>query len=238
MTMSYPSSRWDTLARACAALSGVIEIARGAAVFDRESLAIGVLLIGFTAITFTRRERVGWIGVGALFVNQGFWMLTAVVDLTHAAPSVIGAAVPAVLSVAAVLGLVAVVLRARRIREAAALPVGITGVVIAALLVVCVPALGRDAERAHPGDLRISAHNVEFSTDRLTAPSGDIGVVFRNQDLFWHTFTIRKLHVNLRVATSGRGRVVIKNVPAGTNRIISANPGPEAAGMKGELVVT
>ncbi|HVT78251.1 MAG TPA: cupredoxin domain-containing protein [Acidimicrobiales bacterium] len=238
MTMSYPASRWDTLGRVCAALSGVIEIARGAAVFDRESIAIGALLLAFAAITFTRRAGVGWIGVGALFVNQGFWMLTAIVDLTHAAPSVIGAAAPALLSVAAVVGLAAVVLRTRPARASAAVPLALSGVVVAALLVVAVPMLGRDAQRVHPGDLRISAHNVEFSTNRLTAHPGDIGVVFRNKDLFWHTFTIRKLHVNLRVATSGRGRVVIKDVPAGTYRFICAIPGHEAAGMKGELVVT
>jgi plastocyanin len=192
----------------------------------------------FTWVTFTRRATVGWVGVAALFVNQGFWMVTATVNLTHAAPSLIGAAIPSVLSVAAVLGLVASVARVRGASDRAAdLIAGIAAGVLVVLL-IAVPVAGRNAVVVHPGDLRISARNVKFSTSRLTAHAGDIGVVFTNKDLFWHTFTVGKFDVNLRVATSGRGRVVLKDVPAGTYSFVCAIPGHESAGMKGELTVT
>jgi uncharacterized cupredoxin-like copper-binding protein len=44
--------------------------------------------------------------------------------------------------------------------------------------------------------------------------------------------------VNLRDATRGPVRVVHKDVPAGTYSFVCAIPGHEAAGMKGELIVT
>ena len=230
MSLSYPRVRWETLVRACAIVSAVIEIARGITVFDRESIAIGVVLLAFVAFKF-------WIGIAALFVNQGFWMVSATAQLTRAAPSFIGAAIPSLLAVAAVLGLVASVARWRTASDTRAdLVTGIAvGLVIA--LVVFVPIAGRNAVVVHPGDLRISARNVKFSTTRLHSPRGDIGVVFTNKDLFWHTFTVGKFDVNLRVATSGRARVVLKDVPAGTYSFVCAIPGHEAAGMKGELVV-
>jgi plastocyanin len=219
-------------------LSAALAIGRGIAVFDRESIAIGALLAGFTYVTFTRRADIGWIGVAALFVNQGFWMVTAIVNLTHAAPSFAGAAIPSVLAVAAVLGLAASAARWRTSPERAADVAGGIAVVLLVVLLIAVPIAGRNAVVVHPGDLRISARNVKFSTDRLTAPAGDIGVVFFNKDLFWHTFTVGKLDVNLRVATSGRGRTVMKDVAPGTYTFVCAIPGHEQAGMKGELVVT
>jgi plastocyanin len=237
MSVSYPRNRWDTLVRGCALLSSTIAVIRGVAVFDRESIAVGALLAAFTAMTFTRRATLGWIGVAALLVNQAFWMVTAVVNLTHAAPSLVGAGVPSVLAMAAVLGLVASVARWRAASDARAGAVAGVAVGLLVVLLVTVPIAGRNAVAVHPGDLRISARNVKFSTTRLTARAGDIGVVFANDDLFWHTFTVGKFDVNLRVATSGRGRVVMKNVRAGTYSFVCAIPGHESAGMKGELVV-
>jgi plastocyanin len=237
MSSSYPTTRWATLVRGTAVLSGVIEIVRGVAVLDRESIAIGVLMVVFTALSFTRRAALGWVGVALLFVNQAFWMMSATWNLTHAAPSLVGAAIPSVLAVASGLGLVASVARARGAIEGAANVIAAGAVALLVVLVVAVPVAGANAAVVHPGDLRISARNVKFSTKRLTAHSGDIGVVFTNKDLFWHTFTVNKFNVNLRVATSGRGRVVLRDVPAGTYDFVCAIPGHESAGMKGVLIV-
>ena len=238
MFSSYPRARWSTLVRWCAALSAAIEIVRGVAVFDRESIVIGALLAGFTWLTSTRRATIGWIGVAALFVNQAFWMIGATANLTHAAPSFVGAAIPSLLSLASLLGLVASVARWRAASERAADFVAGLSLGLLVVLLIAVPVAGRNAVVVHPGDLRISARNVKFSTTHLRAHAGDIGVVFANHDLFWHTFTVGKFDVNLRVATSGRGRVVMKDVPAGTYSFVCAIPGHESAGMKGELVVT
>ena len=90
--------------------SAAIAIARGVVLVDRESIAIGTALGVTTALTYAARpvvRRVGWIGAASLFVNQAFWMVGATVGLMSAAPSVMGAAVPSILAVAAVFGLVA-----------------------------------------------------------------------------------------------------------------------------------
>src|SRR5689334_17513134 len=99
MSSSYPTTRWATLVRATAVVSAVIEIVRGVAVPDRESIAIGVLMVVFTAVSYSRRATIGRVGVALLFVNQAFWMMSATWTLTHAAPSLVGAAIPSVLAV-------------------------------------------------------------------------------------------------------------------------------------------
>src|SRR5687768_15776193 len=103
-------SRWNALVRLCAFTSAVVAIGRGAAVGDRESIAIGVALILAEFATHAPWRlivRLGWLGLTLLFVNQGAWMVTAIISLTDAAPSLLGAAAPAVLSVTAVLGVIA-----------------------------------------------------------------------------------------------------------------------------------
>jgi hypothetical protein len=95
-------SQWNALVRLCAYISATVAVARGAAVGDRESIGIGVALVVAeiaTHLPWKPVVRLGWLGLTALFVNQGFWMITAVVSLTSAAPSIAGAAAPAVLSV-------------------------------------------------------------------------------------------------------------------------------------------
>ncbi|MEY2424574.1 MAG: cytochrome c oxidase subunit [Actinomycetota bacterium] len=232
---------WGDVARVCAGSSAAVAFIRGVAVGDREAMGIGVALAVATALTFVGRRVVatlGWIGLAALLVNQAFWMIPATLSLTGAAPSTIGAASPAFLSIAAILGLVASALRpsARAENTTRATAVGAAAVVVA--LVVAVPALGADAAKRRASDLVVVTRDVKFKPERLTTPAGDIGVVVKNDDLFWHTFTVSKLDANVTVATSGRKRLVIRDAAPGTYKFVCAIPGHESAGMKGTLVVT
>jgi hypothetical protein len=43
----------------------------------------------------------------------------------------------------------------------------------------------------------IEARSAAYSTSSLAAPVGQVTVVLTNHDLFWHTFTIDQLHVDL-----------------------------------------
>lgn len=230
---------WAAAVRACAISSAVITIVRGAVLVDRESIAIGVALAVATALTFTGHalvRRLGWIGAAALFVNQAFWMVGATVSLTSAAPSVLGAAVPAVLAVAAVFGLVASAARARSGTGGAA-PVALGAAAVAVALSIGVPIAGADAVGAREGDLRVTTSDLAFSTERLVADAGDVGVVVKNEDLFWHTFTVNKLNANVNVPTGGTKRLVLEDLAPGTYDFVCAIPGHEGAGMKGVLVV-
>jgi plastocyanin len=232
---------WAALARGSAAASAAIAIGRGTTLGDRESIAIGVALALVVVLTFRSDgvlPKLGWIGIGALLVNQAAWMLPATWSLKTSAPSVAGAAAPIVLSVAAVLGLVASMARWRGASNARAgtAIVGAGAVVIA--LFVTVPIAGGNAVDVQAGDLRLVTRDVAFKPTRLNARAGDVGVVVKNDDLFWHTFTVNRLNANVRVATGGRRRIVLRNLRAGRYEFVCAIPGHESAGMTGVLVVS
>jgi plastocyanin len=87
-----------------------------------------------------------------------------------------------------------------------------------------------------PGDLRISTRNAEFSTGRLATRPGPTGIVVTNHDLFWHTFTIEELGIDVRVPV-GATRRVAADLEPGTYTFACAIPGHKAMGMKGTLTV-
>jgi hypothetical protein len=53
----------------------------------------------------------------------------------------------------------------------------------------------------------IESRNAAYSTTSLTAPRGQVTVVLTNHDLFWHTFTIDELHVDLEASMCGTREV-------------------------------
>ena len=231
---------WARTVRITAGLSAVIEVVRGSAQLDRESIVIGTLLAVALGLTFAGKagvRRVGWLAAAALFVNQAVWMVGATAGLTRAAPSIIGAAVPAVLAVAAVLGLVASAARARGNDGKAANPVALGAIVLALGLSIGVPIAGADAVGARPGDLRMDTRDVAFHPANLRANAGDVGVIVHNKDLFWHTFTVNELNQSVSVPTGGTKRLALKDLAPGTYEFVCAIPGHESAGMKGTLVV-
>jgi plastocyanin len=231
---------WADVARVCAGSSAAVAFVRGVAVGDREAMAIGVALAVVTALTFVGRPliaKLAWVALAALLANQALWMIPATASLTSAAPSTIGAASPVFLSLAAILGLVASALRpGARAPGATRAATAVAGILVIAL-VFAVPALGADAAKRRAGDIVMVTRDTKFEPERLTAPAGDIGVIVKNDDLFWHTFTVTDLDANVTVATSGRKRLVMRDVAAGTYEFVCAIPGHESAGMTGTLVV-
>ena len=85
-------------------------------------------------------------------------------------------------------------------------------------------------------DATLVAKNVSFSSSTLSASSGDVTVSLANQDLFWHTFTIDSLGVDLPVPV-GATRSVTFTVAPGTYEFICRIPGHPEAGMVGTLTV-
>jgi plastocyanin len=108
-------------------------------------------------------------------------------------------------------------------------------VVFMAGLVVAAVGGGSPA-RAQPGDIRVPMKNARFKVERITAPSGRITVVIKNEDLFWHTFTIDALDVDSRVPVHASRRVTFTAEP-GTYTFYCAIPGHRSIGMEGKLVV-
>lgn len=230
---------WERLVQACGALSSVIALGRGLALVDRESIAIGAAIGVATGLTFTAApllRRLGWLGVAALFVNQGVWMVGAIVALTSAAPSILGAAVPAVLAVAAIVGLVASTARLRGATGGVS-AAGIGGLVTAVALSFGVPVAGADSVGRQADDLRITTSDLVFVPERLVTQAGDVGIVVHNEDLFWHTFTVNEFNANVNVPTGGTKRLQLPDLAPGSYEFVCAIPGHEGAGMKGVLVV-
>src|SRR5207248_9880356 len=93
---------------------------------------------------------------------------------------------------------------------------------------------GRNAAAA--GDLVISATNARFSTTTLTGDHGTVTVDFINNDLFWHTFTVTDLGVDIRLPVKGNQRASFNAAP-GTYEFFCPIPGHKSIGMRGTLIV-
>jgi hypothetical protein len=63
----------------------------------------------------------------------------------------------------------------------------------------------------------IESANAAFSTASLAAPASQVTVVLTNHDLFWHTFTIDELDVDLEAPLGGT-REATFTAPPGTYR--------------------
>src|SRR5258708_3773515 len=97
----------------------------------------------------------------------------------------------------------------QRVRIAAAIALA------AALVAIASTAAALPAQAAAPGSTaRIETKDTAYSTKQLTARAGEVRINMTNGDLFWHTFTIDALGVDLRVPLSGR-RSAIFTAPPG-----------------------
>lgn len=96
-------------------------------------------------------------------------------------------------------------------------------------------ALGREPD-SESSEIELVAENLAYSQTAITADSQHVSLSLENRDLFWHTFTIEELDVNLRVPLSATMTVTF-NVPPGEYRFFCDIPGHARAGMKGLVVV-
>jgi plastocyanin len=62
----------------------------------------------------------------------------------------------------------------------------------------------------HPGDVRLTAKNIEFQQTRLSARPGSVSVFVDNQDSVLHTFTINSLNINLNVPANSTARITFQ----------------------------
>ena len=117
---------------------------------------------------------------------------------------------------------------ARRVGSAAAV------VLVGGLAVSLVSAAALTSDVAQPGDIELTAFDLEFQPEALNAAAGTFGVVVDNEDPFRHTFVISELGVNVELP-AGTARRVELQAPAGTYTYVCSVPGHED--MRGTLVV-
>ena len=234
------ASRWRQLLVAAGSASVLAFVAIAILLRDAEA---GAYAGGFVVGLAFLRLRRGWLGPVVLLllsVNVLAWMSLGVISNLREAQGVLAVAIPAaltVLSSIAVAGAVAEL--ARRVRPggslAAVRAVALAGVVVFVVLVAASALTRGDGTDLAEGELFVDSNNILFEPEELEAAAGEITVRMANQDLFWHTFTIDELDVDLFVAVGGE-RAVTFEAPAGTYPYYCRIPGHETR-MQGTLVV-
>lgn len=209
---------------------------------DKEPVVFGALLLAGMGLLRGRRAAWGAGLLGLVFANTSFWMAAgALSTITHHGATM-DLVLPAAHAAMSLVGLVAAggVLVRRADRTAPSRAAAWVG--IAALGLLAATLLGNLALNpvqpvaARPGDLTLSSDDAAFSKTKLTAAPGEITVRLSNGDLFWHTFTIDELDVDLKAPVNGERALTFTASP-GSYRFYCRIPGHELAGMRGSLIV-
>jgi plastocyanin len=233
---------WFTLVQVAAVIETAMLLISGVVLRDAEALALAFVVLLTLGWMLFRPGRIIPVVVRAVvFADVAFWMAPAAVTnaIDRAAP--LSIIVPGIMGVTAIIGLVAslgfVLSRADQAAgRGAAIWISSAGVV--AILVITAVGLvaGSGLTGVQAGDLAISATNARFSTNTLKASAGTATVDFTNNDLFWHTFTVTELGVDIRIPVKGTKRVSFTAGP-GTYEFFCAIPGHKLAGMHGTLII-
>jgi plastocyanin len=234
---------WGLLLRVAGAKTALVMVVVGIALGDAEAIAIGVgLAVGVGLVSF-RSGLLGRIALLLLSLNVLTWMAAAAAANIDEGGGFWAVVVPLALSVGAAVTAVAAVCDLVRSRgrsmggPAVVAGTGVAGVAVFAVGLALAAASGfGDGAELQPGDVLVDMKAAKFARERITVPSGQVGVVVDNADLFWHTFTIDELDVDVRVPVSARRRAVFE-APPGTYTYYCAIPGHQSIGMEGTLTV-
>lgn len=234
------TSGWAGLVRwlsagLCAAL-----VAVGLASGDRETLVIAGGLLVATGLSSWRSGLAGTALAGLLAIDIAFWMLPAAITNLVNGEAVAAVVVPSALASGSLVLAVAcgfdLLARRRPASRTGKGPLVAIGVGIAAVGVTAVAGLLGATDGPQAGDVEVVAHDAAFEPDHLEVESGPTTFYVSNEDLFWHTFSIRGADVDVRLATRGHRRVSTDLEP-GTYEFVCRVPGHESLGMTGTLVV-
>jgi plastocyanin len=233
---------WRRLVVVAALANAVVLFGYGLTRGDREALVFGVIMLVGVGLLRVGTGLVGLLVLAALFVNIEFWMFPAANGNATYRAGLVDLLVPASLvafSLAGFIGAVAAVVHLRdpAAGRGAAGPTGILAVVFIFASLGLVWAM-TDAETVvvPEGALEVQTINVSFVPDTLRAGGGQVTVAVRNRDLFWHTVTIDRLGVDVRVPVGGLRTASFEAEP-GTYSYYCRIPAHEILGMRGTLTV-
>ena len=241
MSKRSPAYGWFWLVQVAAVIETVLLFLAGAYLRDAEALGFAVVVLLSLAWIFFRPGRIIPVVVRSLvFADVAIWMVPAAFTNAVNHSSLISILLPGTLGVTAVVGLLGAVGFLVSRGNPAAGSRGARGVAALALAVILLLA-GIAAATASSATLSgkailVSATNARFSATTYTADHGTITIDFTNNDLFWHTFTVEALGIDVRAPVKGHGQVSI-NAPAGSYEFFCAIPGHKQIGMRGTLIV-
>ena len=233
---------WRRLAVVAALADAVILFGYGLTRGDREALAFAVIMIVGLGLLRVGTGLLGLLVLAALFVNIEVWMFPAANGNATYRAGLLDLLVPASLVAFSLAGLIGAVAALVHLRDPAAGrgAAGPTGVITVLFIFVSLGLVWAmtDAEPqvVPEGAVEVQTTNVAFVPDTLRAGGGQVTVAVRNRDLFWHTFTIDALGVDIRAPVGGVRSASIEAEP-GTYDFYCRIPGHATLGMRGKLTV-
>jgi len=232
---------WFWLVQVAAVVETGLLFASGAYLRDAEALTFAFVVLATLGWIFFRPGRIVPVVVRTLvFADVAIWMVPAALTNAVNHSSLLSILVPGTLGTTAVVGLIgAAGFLISRGNQAAGKRVArvVAAVALAVILVLAaVAAATASSTTPSPKAIMISATNARYSATTLTANHGTVTVDFTNNDLFWHTFTVPALGVDIRVPVKGHGQVSF-NAPAGSYEFFCAIPGHKQIGMRGTLII-
>ena len=233
---------WRRLTVVAALANAVVLFGYGLTRGDREALVGSVVMLAGVGLLRIGSGLLGLLVLAALFVNVELWMFPAANGNATFRVGLADLLVPASLvafSLAGLIGAVAALahLHDRAAGRGAAAPTGVLAVVFVFTSLGLVWAMTDAAPQAAPaGALEVETVNVAFVPKTLRAGGDQVTVAVRNRDLFWHTFTIDKLGVDIRTPV-GRLRSATFQAQPGTYSYYCRIPGHATLGMRGRITI-
>jgi plastocyanin len=233
---------WRRLAVVAALANAVILFGYGLTRGDREALAFAVVMVVGLGLLRVGTGLVGLLVLAALFVNIEIWMFPAANgNATYRAglPDLLVSASLVAFSLAGFIGAAAALVHLRdpAAGRGAAGPTGVIAVLFIFISLGLVWAMTDAEPQVVPeGAIEVRTTNVAFVPDTLRAGGGQVTVAVRNRDLFWHTFSIDALGVDIRAPVGGVRSASFEAEP-GTYDFYCRIPGHATLGMRGTLTV-
>jgi plastocyanin len=236
------SFHWRSLLDLAALANLAVLLFMGLAQSDTLALVLGTITIVGLALTRIRNGLLGVIILGLLFADIAGWTVSGAANNFLHREQGLALLLPSFLGVISLTGLAAVAgllisWRKKQTGSGFAVLVGSAGLTL--LFVVTLASLlvrGPVLQDTRGTALVLDSKSMLYSSSELTASEGDITLTLANDDLWWHTFTIDELDVDLHVPM-GAERSVNFSAPAGEYRFYCGIPGHEAIGMHGILTV-
>lgn len=233
---------WRTLLKLAALANLAVLLFMG--LVQRDTLALGLGAVTLVGLALLRvwRGLPGAVLLGLLFADITVWTVSGAVNNLMYGERGLALLLPSLLGVFSLTGLAACVgvVINRRTPQAgsrAALLVG--GIGLGLLVGVTALSLlpGAALAQSTPAtEIVLGSKSMLYTTTELDAEPGEVTVSLWNDDLWWHTFTIDELGIDLYVPM-GAERSVTFNAPPGVYRFYCGIPGHEALGMAGTLNV-
>ena len=233
---------WRRLAVVAALADAVVLLGYGLVRGDREALGLAVVMVVGLALLRFGDGLLGLLVMAALFVNIELWMFPAANGNATYRAGLLDLLVPASLVAFSLAGFIGAVgalvhLRDPAAGRGAAGPTGVIAVVFIFTSLGLVWAMTDAEPQVVPaGAAEVQTTNVAFVPDTLRAGGGKVTVAVRNRDLFWHTFTIDTLGVDIPAPVGGV-RAASFDAEPGTYEYYCRIPGHATLGMRGTLTV-